>query len=232
MEIETMSRHDIKYIIDEKTVGELRKCLLANNMRKQIHDSDLVVSAYCDTDDFASIRKCIDDPKHKEKIRIRSYGPIGDDDLAYLEIKRKENGLLTKRRVKVRYGDIPGILSGSQKMQGEFGDELDDFLSRYPNSEPRIRISYERESYKAEDESSDLRVTLDHDIRYKVGKGIRLDGSDGTCLMSPRRYIIEIKTLGETPKWLDMFFKSRSLKPRSYSKYAKAYTKAVRNNSL
>lgn len=232
MEIETMSRHDVKYVIDEKTAGELRKCLIANDMRRQIHDSDLVVSAYCDTDDFASIRKCIDDPRHKEKIRIRSYGPIGDDDMAYLEIKRKDNGLLTKRRIKVRYGDAPNILSGSQKIQGEFGDELYDFLSRYPNAEPRVRISYERESYRIGDESSDLRVTLDHNIRYKVGKGIRLDDSDGTLLMSPRRYIVEIKTIGENPKWLDGFFKSRSLKPRSYSKYAKAYIKAVRNNSL
>jgi hypothetical protein len=232
MEIETMNRHDVKYIIDCKTAEELRKCLIANNMRKQIHDSDLVVSAYCDTDDFASIRKCIDDPMHKEKIRIRSYGPIGDDDMAYLEIKRKESGLLTKRRIRVRYGDIPGMLSGSQKLQGEFGDELDDFLSRYPNVEPRVRISYERESYKTEIESTDLRVTLDRNIRYKVGNGIRLDDSDGTLLMSPRRYIVEIKTIGDTPKWLDGFFKSRSLKPRSYSKYAKAYIKAVRNNSL
>lgn len=232
MEIETLSRHDVKYIIDEKTVGELRKCLLANEMMKQIHDSDLVVSAYCDTDDFASIRKCINDPKHKEKIRIRSYGPIDDDGVAYLEIKKKENGLLTKRRIKVRYGDIPNILSGSQKISGEFGDELDDFLSRYRNAEPRVRISYERESYKSKDASSDLRVTLDHDIKYKVGKGIRLDDSSGTLLMSPHRYIIEIKTIGETPKWLDSFFKSKSLKPRHYSKYAKAYVKAIRNNAL
>ncbi len=47
---------------------------------------------YYDTSHYDLIRRSIDKPKYKEKLRLRGYGEIGDDSEVFLEIKKKYQG--------------------------------------------------------------------------------------------------------------------------------------------
>ena len=57
-----------------------------------------ILSLYYDTDDFRFIRHSMDKPKYKE-ISHPGYGVPSQDSLVFLEIKKKVNGIVYKRRV-------------------------------------------------------------------------------------------------------------------------------------
>ncbi len=233
MDIERFSRKDYKYIVYDNDLADLRKELLGNAMTRQMHDTDLVLTIYFDTDDFALIRKCIDDPKNKEKIRFRSYGILDDGACGKLEIKRKTRGVVDKRRIGITEEGAFAAISGESIIDGDFGDMLKDIVRGYPGLKPKALISYRRESYSSSEPGSDLRVTIDSDVRYAFGDGISLHNPpSGTHLLSPKKHIVEIKTASDEPGWLAEFFKSRSIKQCGYSKYAKACRKTVLNNRL
>jgi len=50
------------------------------------------------TQDNQLIRHSVSKPRYKEKLRLRSYGVPSLDAKVYLEIKKKVNGLVNKRR--------------------------------------------------------------------------------------------------------------------------------------
>ena len=53
---------------------------------------------YYDTENYELIRRSLDKPKYKEKFRLRGYGEIRDDSKVFLEIKKKYQGVVYKRR--------------------------------------------------------------------------------------------------------------------------------------
>ena len=67
--------------------------------------SSTVSSLYLDTPDQLIIRNSIDADNYKEKIRLRSYGPANDDTTVFLELKKKLNGIVYKRRVSMSLQD-------------------------------------------------------------------------------------------------------------------------------
>lgn len=60
-----------------------------------------ICNLYFDTDDYTLIRKSIEKPVFKEKLRLRSYGVPENDQKVFLEIKRKVKGVVFKRRVSL-----------------------------------------------------------------------------------------------------------------------------------
>ena len=59
---------------------------------------------YYDTHNYELIRRSIDKPKYKEKLRLRGYGEIRDDSPVFLEIKKKYRGVVYKRRTQLEIG--------------------------------------------------------------------------------------------------------------------------------
>ena len=86
-------RYEIKYIIDnstyEKIISEIKKHLV-----KSDYKDETIQSLYYDTDDYVLIRKSIEKPIFKEKLRLRSYGLHTDGKILFLEIKNSNHNLL------------------------------------------------------------------------------------------------------------------------------------------
>jgi SPX domain protein involved in polyphosphate accumulation len=57
------------------------------------------VNIYFDTDDYELIRTSLEKPVYKEKLRLRSYGVPKETDTVFVEIKKKYDGLVGKRRI-------------------------------------------------------------------------------------------------------------------------------------
>lgn len=54
---------------------------------------------YLDTPDFRLIRRSLERPVYKEKLRIRSYGPAGMEDPVYVELKNKYRSVVYKLQI-------------------------------------------------------------------------------------------------------------------------------------
>ena len=58
-----------------------------------------ICNIYYDTGDWRLIRKSLEKTVYKEKLRIRSYGVPTGDDKVFVELKKKYDGVVYKRRV-------------------------------------------------------------------------------------------------------------------------------------
>lgn len=187
-----------------------------------------IYSIYFDTPDSLLIRRSISKPPYKEKLRLRSYSPmLNDEDKCFLEIKKKIQGVVSKRRVTLTYKDAMGFLNdGIPPLGGDFLsqqvlNELSYALGLY-RPLPEVYISYDRLALFA-NEDSGLRITFDKNIltrRYDLDFH---SGNYGEPLIPEGSRLMEIKCGGTLPLWLVEILSECEIYPRSFSKYGKEY---------
>lgn len=102
-------RVEKKYLLESEEFNQLRG-IMSDYMQKDIYDKYTICNVYYDTEDFELIRTSIEKPVYKEKFRVRSYGVPSDNDLAFLEIKKKYRGVVYKRRIPGSYSVIKQLL--------------------------------------------------------------------------------------------------------------------------
>ena len=72
---------------------------LAPYMKRDAYGAYTICNIYYDTGDWRLIRKSLEKPVYKEKLRVRSYGVPTGDDKVFVELKKKYDGVVYKRRV-------------------------------------------------------------------------------------------------------------------------------------
>lgn len=93
-------RIEKKYLLDLNQKNQLLQ-KLEDRVRPDAFGSSRICNLYLDTEDHLLIRRSLEKPLYKEKIRLRSYGLPGEGDMVYLEIKKKFRGIVYKRRVRL-----------------------------------------------------------------------------------------------------------------------------------
>jgi hypothetical protein len=145
----------------------------------------LIRSLYLDTPDHLLIRRSIERPDFKEKLRIRTYGNVtSDSHPAFLELKKKYRGTVYKRRVKMTLREAlsfttEGIVPLSPyqgnpttvALNRQIMDEMQWALVHYKTLTPSIALSYERSAYTYRTTDTSLRLTIDRDLRWHKGTG-------------------------------------------------------------
>lgn len=181
---------------------------------------------YYDTQDYELIRNSIEKPKYKEKFRLRGYGEIGEESPVFLEIKKKYNGVVYKRRTELSFGEAKAYLEQGilPENDSQIMREIDYFM-KFHKPFPRVYLAYDRVAYQG-DEEEELRITIDRNIR---SRSHRLELSyDGECtLLSPGEYLMEIKVATAYPLWLADLLCGLQIYPVSFSKYGAVYAKAL-----
>ncbi|HLQ39343.1 MAG TPA: polyphosphate polymerase domain-containing protein [Tetragenococcus sp.] len=137
---------------------------LQNFMAVDEYGLHTIQSLYFDTKDYQFIKRSVEKPIYKEKFRIRSYGYADCDHTLYVEIKKKVNGIVYKRRLPLNYQEFmtwklsqrfPACLT-----QNQIGQEIQWLFLLHPDLSPKVLISYDRLSLSdANDEN--FRVTFD-----------------------------------------------------------------------
>ena len=100
MPIFTFMRTEIKYVINRKQ-HKLLVDFLKDHMVEDKHGKVTIQSLYFDTDKYLLIRRSIEKPKYKEKLRLRSYGLLKEGKAGFLEIKKKMDHVVYKRRISL-----------------------------------------------------------------------------------------------------------------------------------
>ena len=81
-------RYELKYLLTrEQRQAVLRA--MEPYMRPDPHGKTTICNLYFDTADYRLIRRSIDSPIYKEKLRIRSYGPVAPESTVFVELKKE-----------------------------------------------------------------------------------------------------------------------------------------------
>lgn len=239
MAIEVFNRYEHKYLIDKDTYKKLTQIIEAHMEldRFNIGGKPYTISnIYYDTNDDYLIRKSIEGPEYKEKLRLRAYGVPKADTKVFLEIKKKFNGLVNKRRSALtlseaheftQTGDMPEL---KDYMNRQVLKEINYFLKIYDLS-PKLYIAYDRVAY-FDRENPDLRISFDTNIRTRRHDLCLEHGDYGTRLLDSNLYLMEIKTALAKPLWLTNAMSELGISRTSFSKYGTEYKKYVCNDSL
>lgn len=187
-----------------------------------------ICNVYFDTDSYELISKSIEKPFFKEKLRLRSYGTPKKTDTVFLEIKRKVNGVVYKRRISMPYEKMEKYLkTGSYDgFSGQVFKEIDYFIKHY-HPKPQLYLAYEREAYKGTGNDEALRVTFDSDIRWRERNVSICDDSDCSYMLDSGQKLMEVKANGAMPIWLCEALSRLNVFPFSFSKYGTFYKKKL-----
>ena len=220
--IVVMKRYERKYILTgEQTAFLLDR--LHGHMELDRYGRTSITSLYYDTPSYRLIRTSIEKPAFKEKIRLRSYGPATPESPVFLELKRKMDGVVYKRRVQTTIPLADRFFAGSGEIctGGQISREITWFRDYYGTLIPSCMIIYDREAYF--EPGGDLRLTVDFLPRYRTSS-LALDVSmDGLPLLAPDQAILEIKVQDAMPLWLTAILDEGRIYTASFSKYGEAF---------
>ena len=224
--VSVMKRVEMKYILDARQTAWLRKGL-EGHMQVDAYGLTTIASLYYDTPDSRLVRASLEKPVFKEKLRLRSYGLATDRSPVFLELKRKADGVVYKRRIETTVPRAEGFLRRECPPEGDpqICRELEAFRDFYGDLRPACLILYDREAYFQPD--GDLRLTLDRAPRYRMEDLDLTSSLEGIPLLGPGSTILEVKVQEALPLWLASLLSGGKIYKTSFSKYGEAYCRRL-----
>ena len=228
-------RHELKFIVTKEQKARILKAIKQYMMPDRFGKST-IRNIYFDTDDYILARHSIVKPDFKEKLRIRSYVRADRESTVFVELKRKFDHVVYKRRVAMpeaeamkwmqgaNAGNPGAALESDQGTCTQMQREIEYFLSYYSDLRPMVFLSYNREAYRMKDTAecsasdSDFRVTFDENILcrdYDISLASEIYGD---MVLDEDKVLMELKCSGGIPLWMtEALSRGRMYKP-SFSK--------------
>ena len=231
--MDKFERSEYKYFVPFEMMDELRARFLTNM------DSDpfcstgadinqyTVRSIYFDTRHYLFYYEKVNGIKVRKKLRIRLYGLPCNQNIAFVEIKRKFGNKIYKERVKTLLEDTPLILNGGKppilSQNPTFLDRsvMDKFiyLTKRLKLEPKVLVAYEREAFRGLDDTN-FRVTFDKNVRSYPNPDLDMIFQEQDLrTLRDSHFILEIKFNGRMPVWVRNIINEFRLRVQSISKY-------------
>lgn len=224
-------RVEKKFLIEEETLCAFL-AYISPYVKRDTFGQYTICNIYYDTFDNQLINKSIEKPIYKEKLRLRSYGIANEASKVFVEIKKKYDGTVFKRRISLSLQEATEYLSGKNrpKKESQILHEIDYFMEQY-HPIPKLFIAYDRLAYAAIYEPN-VRITIDSNIRSR-NKNLNLSlGDMGELLLKENQHLIEIKTDSSFPMWLSAALAKFQIYPVSFSKYGNIYKKNMQRATL
>lgn len=138
-------RYEKKYLLSRSQYNLMRRFLESHIKMNEFGESN-ICNLYLDTPDYALIRRSIEKPVYKEKLRLRSYNVPNYNSMVFLELKKKYKRVVYKRRISLPLIDAYRFISSKQVNPEavQIEKELCWSLNHYPKLAPKMNISYNR----------------------------------------------------------------------------------------
>lgn len=219
----TFERYEIKYLLNPQQKEHLLHAMRGRMQLDQFGHST-IRNIYYDTDTFRLIRRSLEKPAYKEKLRIRSYQRVQPNDPVFVELKKKFQSVVYKRRLALPEEQaMTSFRTGDElPVQSQIANEIEYFRAYYRTLRPSVFLSYEHEAFYALD-GSDFRITFDENILYRCRDFSLGSPIYGTPLLAGGQTLMEIKTSGGMPLWMTHALTEYGIFPTSFSKYGAAY---------
>lgn len=228
---QVFSRYESKYLV-QPTQSEALLARLNPMTVADMYGNYTICSIYFDTEDFSLVRTSVEKPVYKEKLRLRSYGIPKADDPVFVELKRKYDGVVYKRRATMTCREASDyFLKGRYpSADSQIMREIDWFVGQY-QPVPKSYIAYDRTALSGLGDQ-ELRITFDRNIRWRDKKLDLMLGDWGEPLLTGGAALMEIKSAGSVPLWLSHLLSELQIYPASYSKYGACYKEALIHDFL
>ncbi len=215
-------RREVKYLVRKDSMDRLKEAML-QRMRPDEHGRSTLCNVYLDTPDHLLIRRSLEHPLYKEKLRVRSYGIARPDSAVFIEIKKKYRSTVYKRRVATTQREAREYLLGGKRLpDNQVVREIDFCLQRYAGLAPAVFLSYEREAFFDRDDR-EFRITFDDNVLWRDRDVSLTSGVAGEPLLPEGHVLMEVKAGGSYPLWASHMLADFQLYPATFSKYGRAY---------
>ena len=222
-------RYEIKYLLSLEQKERILEAM-APYMALDKYGRAVIRNVYLDTPDYRLIRRSLEKPVYKEKLRLRSYRQAGPESPIFVELKKKYKGVVYKRRLSLAEGEAVQWVTGQQqRTDSQIAREIQWFLGFYKDLRPTVFLSYEREAYHCRD-GGDLRITFDDRILARTDRLSLEEEPGGTSLLEPGMVLMEVKTSGGLPLWLTEVLTRERIFKTSFSKYGRAYVEMIKGD--
>lgn len=219
----TFHRCEIKFLISKRQKENLL-ARLADQIIPDEFGPTTIRNIYFDTPDFRLIRHSLQQPIYKEKLRIRSYRKVNPNETVYVEIKKKYDSVVNKRRLSTSESVAYHCFKDHLPLPYDYqiAQEIDYFRRYYGPLEPKVWIAYDRQAFYLKDDD-DFRITFDENIIYRQ-KDLSLRSEVyGTRLLQEQECLMELKSSKAIPLYLCRLLNEEKITKTSFSKYGRAY---------
>lgn len=216
-------RYELKYLLTEAQKQAVLQAMQPH-MAPDKYGRTTIRNIYFDTPNYRLIRRSLEKPVYKGKLRIRSYQKADADSTVFVELKKKYDSVVYKRRISLPAARAMNWLCHREgpEQAGQIIREIDYFLDFYSPLSPTVFLCYDRVAYYAKD-CSDFRVTFDDNILCRR-ENLYLDSDpSGAAILPPGMTLMEIKSNGGIPLWLSHTLTQNRIFKTSFSKYGIAY---------
>ena len=219
----TFKRYELKYLLTARQKEQLLE-VMKPYMKLDQFGHSAICNIYYDTDTYRLIRRSLEKPAYKEKLRVRSYEKADGKSAVFVELKKKYKSVVYKRRIVMPEQQAVDWLSGkiSCPKESQISREIDYFRVFYAMLQPAVYLSYEREAFYSLG-GDDFRVTFDESILYRTSDLSLESEIYGAPLLRDDQILMELKTPGGIPLWMTHFLTAQHIQKTSFSKYGTAY---------
>ena len=223
----TFKRYELKFMLTQSQKQALLQ-VMEPYMALDQYGRTTIQNLYYDTDSFRLVRRSMERPEYKEKLRVRSYGTAREGGRVFVELKKKYDRVVYKRRLTLPEPDAMAWLAGDKSAapDSQIGREINYFCAFYRDLRPQVFLSYEREAY-FERGGGDFRVTFDENILTRRTALSLKTSPWGTPLLPHGTVLMELKTPGGIPLWMTRFLTENHIYKTSFSKYGTAYQNVI-----
>lgn len=193
-----------------------------------------IVSLYYDNPERDCYWEKIQSLQSRRKLRVRIYGSLdgGLPPTGFIEVKHKQDGRGVKRRVQMPYTEALRTGEGHwpqgvnlRETDKRTIQEVHDLINRR-GFRPIMAMRYDRRAYASADPTSDLRITYDTGIAFRMDN---LSPVPNDMNFKPEDYmypsdisVLEVKITGTIPYWLSCLIAESGCRLQSHSKYCNA----------
>lgn len=220
-------RYELKYMLKLEQKERILR-VMEPYMTLDQYGRTTIRNLYFDTDSYRLIRRSIEKPVYKEKLRIRSYEQTSPNSTVFAELKKKYRDVVYKRRISLPEEEAMEWLCGQKhcSKSTQISAEIDYFLDYYETLHPTVFLCYDREAYYSKDKT-DFRITFDDNILCRQ-EALSLEAEAyGTPLLGSGMVLMEIKCSGGIPLWMTHILSEERLFKTSFSKYGTAYQTVI-----
>jgi SPX domain protein involved in polyphosphate accumulation len=226
----TFNRLEKKFILTEEQYLRIKE-EIDKRFDPDEYGETTICNLYYDTPDYLLITRSVEKPVFKEKLRLRTYGIPNDSSAGFIEVKRKFNGTVYKRRMTMPLANALKFLKGELEIENpnQINKEMQHFLNFYKNLAPMFYVSYDRSAFFGKDDR-DYRITFDRNLTWR---GYDLDltkGVYGESLLGEGEVLMEIKVPTAIPLWLTDLLSEMKVYTRSFSKVGNAFMRLIKND--
>lgn len=222
-------RYEKKYLISCRQKQAIWQAM-AERMTEDAFGRSTVCNIYFDTPSDLLVRRSLEKPVYKEKLRVRTYGTADPDSTVFVELKKKYRSIVYKRRVAMTEAEATAYLceEAAPPEENQITREIDYFRSFYGELVPKVFLCYDREAFYAK-EDPEFRVTFDENILFRTEDLSLCEGAYGEPILPEGKILMELKTVGALPLWVTEILTRERIYQTSFSKYGAVYQQLMQS---